>query len=151
SSSAFGRWAMLENGPTVRLVASSGRMEVSVHKLTAGQRFLIMLPDGELEVKGTRFVVVLEDHRTTELEVREGRVALRLYGQREVMLASGERWPVKTVDVPLPPPGPPVAAPATPRPATRPTAVTATPAAPATDRTLDDALAAFEAGDCSRA
>ena len=95
-----GRWEALESGPTVRLAAKSGRVEIAVHKLTTGQRFLVTLPDGELEVKGTRFVVTTAEERTLAVEVTEGRVALRLKGRPEVMLTAGERWPVSSTTGP---------------------------------------------------
>jgi TolA-binding protein len=67
-------------------------MSLHVEKLVPGQRFLAALPDGELEVRGTRFEIEVHDGSTTRVEVSEGAVALRLRGQSERRIAAGERW-----------------------------------------------------------
>lgn len=59
---------------------------------TQGHRFLLMLPDGEIEVHGTRFEVEVRDRHTRRLDVHEGLVALRLVGRNEQLLAAGSRW-----------------------------------------------------------
>lgn len=97
------RWHVQERGRATRLVCDAGKLTVSVHKLEPGQRFLISLPDGELEVRGTRFVIEVGEHRTQRLTVTEGRVVLRLFNRPEVLVARGEVW--------TPPEEPPVAAP----------------------------------------
>jgi hypothetical protein len=63
-----------------------------VAHLGAGQRFVLQLPDGELEVHGTRFVVNVQSGRTQGVDVSEGAVTLRLHGEPEQMLHAGERW-----------------------------------------------------------
>jgi TolA-binding protein len=83
---------VLERAATVRLAAGRGHFEIAVDKLHAGQRFLLMLPDGELEVQGTRFSVDTEDTRTRRVSVSEGRVALRLRGAAERILRAGDSW-----------------------------------------------------------
>jgi hypothetical protein len=86
-------WRTGDDGPTVRLDLQRGRFEIEVDKLGAGQRFLVDLPDGALEVRGTRFVLDLEDGVTRHVAVTEGRVALRLTGRGEVALSAGDAWP----------------------------------------------------------
>lgn len=89
-------WSSLSRQATVRLSLKSGRFEISVDKLSAGQRFLLELPDGELEVKGTRFIVEVHDAKTQRVDVHEGRVALRLRGESALLLAAGDTWPAVT-------------------------------------------------------
>jgi ferric-dicitrate binding protein FerR (iron transport regulator) len=87
-------WRTLEHGPKVRLAVTSGHFEIAVRHLTAGQRFMLELPDGELEVQGTRFVVEVDGRRTLGVEVLEGRVALRVRerGRALVTLGPGESF-----------------------------------------------------------
>ncbi|HYJ11813.1 MAG TPA: FecR family protein, partial [Polyangiaceae bacterium] len=73
-------WRQLSLGRAVRLQLERGGVLVTVRKLQAGQTFVIQLPDGELEVRGTRFTVEADGARTSRVAVEEGRVALRLVG-----------------------------------------------------------------------
>lgn len=99
------RWHVQERGRATRLVCEAGTLTVSVHELEPGQRFLIVLPDGELEVRGTRFVIEVSEHRTRRLTVSEGRVALRLFNRPEVLVAHGEVWtPPEELPVAVAPP-----------------------------------------------
>jgi TolA-binding protein len=90
-------WRTLERSSTLRLLAQRGRLEIAVDKLQPGQRFVVTLPDGELEVKGTRFVIDIAATATRRVQVSEGRVALRIDGQPERMLAAGEGWEAAAV------------------------------------------------------
>lgn len=83
---------VLERAATVRLAVGRGHFEIEVAKLHAGQRFLLMLPDGELEVQGTRFSVDAEAMHTRRVSVSEGRVALRLRGLAVRILSAGDTW-----------------------------------------------------------
>jgi hypothetical protein len=87
-------WSALERGSTLRLAAKRGHFELSVRHLGPLQRFILVLPDGELEVQGTRFVVDVDGTRTLGVVVEEGRVALRLRGsdRAPVLLRAGERF-----------------------------------------------------------
>jgi TolA-binding protein len=97
---------------------SSGRVAVHVEKLSHEQRFVMTLPDGELEVRGTRFIVEVKDGHTQRVEVTEGSVALRLPPVREELLRAGDHWSAPETapaGVPAPvaaPPVPPVVEPA---------------------------------------
>jgi hypothetical protein len=91
--SASGAWRIVEAGATMRLAVGAGHFELQVDKLFPGQRFLVELPDGELEVKGTRFVIDADAQATRRVLVLEGRVVLRLHGQEERVLVGGEVWP----------------------------------------------------------
>jgi hypothetical protein len=85
-------WLTVDRGPALRLALRRGQVTIAVDKLHAGQRFLVDLPDGELEVRGTRFVVDAEPGRTTAVTVLEGRVLVRFHGLPVVALGAGEAW-----------------------------------------------------------
>jgi ferric-dicitrate binding protein FerR (iron transport regulator) len=85
-------WRQLSAGRAVRLQLQRGAVLVSVGKLQVGQSFVIELPDGELEVRGTRFAVEADGAQTSRVAVEEGRVALRLVGSPELLLGAGQSW-----------------------------------------------------------
>jgi TolA-binding protein len=93
TASQGAEWRTQERRATLLLLsAKKGRFEVAVDKLRTGQRFLLALPDGEIEVQGTRFIVDTDGARTLSVHVLEGRVALRLRAHPPVVLAAGQRW-----------------------------------------------------------
>lgn len=165
------RWAVADAGPTTRLVLSAGTVRIDVAHLRRGQRFVLTLPDGELEVKGTSFVVRIVDGATDSVDVTSGVVALRVDGI-EHLLAAGAHWQraVRTASVAPPSAAPSsvpqagsVEAPARPVPSSptlsksalaKPLAAPAPPtsaAAPATTSDFVDGMQAFKAGDYERA
>lgn len=75
-----------------RVVLRSGSASFHVERVLPGARFLVALPDGEVEVRGTRFVVDVVDGRTRSVSVTEGVVAVRIGGVERVLRA-GESWP----------------------------------------------------------
>jgi hypothetical protein len=85
-------WQTIEAGAALRLRLRSGSFKLAVHKLTAVQRFVLELPDGELEVIGTQFGVIVEPEGTRRVEVAEGTVALRLRDALPISLRAGESW-----------------------------------------------------------
>lgn len=87
------RWHVARPGSSLRLALEQGTFTISVKKLKGNQRFALDLPDGELEVRGTRFTVRADAQHTLNVAVREGRVALRLAGHVETMLGPGDAWP----------------------------------------------------------
>ncbi len=87
-------WRTLEQSSTLRLSLSQGRFALVVRTLHRGQRFLLDLPDGELEVQGTRFVVHVADGHTQAVSVSEGRVALRIHNRTPFTLGAGQAWSV---------------------------------------------------------
>ena len=104
--------AVFTNRVNAGMVQSSlthGVASFHVSPLRPGQRFLLELPNGELEVHGTRFVVSVQKGSTERVEVSEGVVALRLHGEKELLLRAGEHWSTPSV-VPVTPPPPPAAA-----------------------------------------
>lgn len=91
-ASQQGRWHTTQRGRALRLALSKGIFTVEVGKLQQGQSFVLELPDGELEVRGTQFRVEVES-KTLRVEVHEGLVELRLRGQPELALGAGDAWP----------------------------------------------------------
>jgi len=89
---SHGVWSTEEVGATARIVLTQGSAAFHVHRLAPGQRFLVTLPDGEIEVRGTRFVVDVDRGRTRYLVVIEGKVAFRRDGAPEELLLGGQRW-----------------------------------------------------------
>jgi TolA-binding protein len=85
-------WSTTTTGGTVQVMLSDGTTAVHVEHLTHDQRFFVELPDGELEVRGTRFQLSVSERRTKHLEVSEGVVALRLLGQPQMVLMAGQQW-----------------------------------------------------------
>jgi hypothetical protein len=116
-------WQTIEEGAALRLRLGSGSFMLEVDKLTAVQRFVLELPDGELEVIGTHFGVRVEPEGTRRVDVTEGRVALRLRDAAPISLGAGESWtaereaeratapPSLPAAEPPPTPGPAAAAP----------------------------------------
>jgi TolA-binding protein len=85
-------WTTTATAGMVHVALSDGTTAVHVEHLGHDQEFLVELPDGDLEVRGTRFQVSVVDKRTRHLEVSEGVVALRLAGQPQVVLTAGQNW-----------------------------------------------------------
>jgi FecR protein len=87
-------------GGVVQSSMTRGVAAFHVEPLGPGQRFLLALPDGNLEVRGTRFVVMIERGKTQSVEVSEGTVALRMDGGAEMLLSAGQRWPAAAAERP---------------------------------------------------
>lgn len=89
-------WHVVDSSPSTRVALHAGTARFEVDHLRAGQRFVVVLPDGEIEVRGTGFVVRVAGS-TEEVSVDSGIVALRIGGS-ETLLSAGMRW-----SRPLPP------------------------------------------------
>ncbi len=149
--SAGAEWRTEEHGSTVRQRVTRGRVSFHVEKLDPRQRFLLGLPDGELEVKGTRFVVDVGETGTSEVSCSEGRVVLRLAAQPEIVLSAGESWRkadvAVTIEAETPSAGsiPQSSAPAVAKRASAPKRVEVAPPSPGAD--FVEAMSAFSEGD----
>jgi TolA-binding protein len=86
------QWHATQEGTITRVTLVEGEASFHVEHLAEGQRFLVTLPDGEVEVRGTRFVVLVDHGRTRRVQVTEGRVALRVRDVKERDLYAGEAW-----------------------------------------------------------
>jgi len=74
-----------------RVEFDDGSAALTVHPHT-GRRVLIELPDGEIEDLGTIFQLRVEDGRTQQISVTDGRIAVRLREQPPFSLGAGETW-----------------------------------------------------------
>ncbi|MEP6860221.1 MAG: tetratricopeptide repeat protein [Deltaproteobacteria bacterium] len=88
------------NGTDEVVRLHAGRISVAVSELPHGDRVRVAAKDGELEGEGTYEIAVTKDS-IREVWVKEGSARLRIAGQEEVFLASGQAWkaPVITADV----------------------------------------------------
>lgn len=136
-------WDVLERTTTLRLGIRSGRFDLAVDKLAPDQRFVLDLPDGELEVKGTHFRVEVSTGKTRRVSVSEGRVALHLRGHDPLMLGASESWTEAVAPEPTPPPIPSTS---TRRPAPSSDAPATTPRGTA-GQDFSKAMSSFNAGD----
>jgi hypothetical protein len=75
-----------------RASLTSGAAAFHVQRLTPAERFFLTLPDGEIEVRGTRFVVTVRGGHTDRVEVSEGLVMLKLRGDADRFLGAGQEW-----------------------------------------------------------
>lgn len=89
--SGAGQWTQ-ETIETTKVVSlRSGVVGFHVEHVKPNARFIVKLPDGELEVRGTRFIVDVKGEQTRSVTVSEGIVELRLkdYSGR---LIAGQQW-----------------------------------------------------------
>ncbi|HEY6462024.1 MAG TPA: zf-HC2 domain-containing protein, partial [Polyangiaceae bacterium] len=87
------RWSQQRAHGVERVTLEEGTLRVHVRPQRVGERFLVVLPDGELEVRGTTFDVRVVARVTLAVHVDEGVVELRLAGQPARRLTAGEDWP----------------------------------------------------------
>lgn len=93
------RWAVDREGADTQIALSEGSVSVHVAKLSTSQRFVLALPDGQIEVRGTRFVANVDQGRTRDISVSEGTVALHIASSEERILRMGESWSAELGDV----------------------------------------------------
>jgi hypothetical protein len=87
------RWSRTREDEVERVYLTAGALRVHVRPQQRGERFLVELPDGQLEVRGTTFQVVVTDGATSYVHVDEGVVELRLRGSEARLLGVGDSWP----------------------------------------------------------
>jgi hypothetical protein len=85
-------WARRPDGLIDRLKLERGEIAVRVKLLVPGSRFLVDLPDGELEVRGTTFRTIVVDGSTRGVVVTEGKVDLRLRGRPSIVVDPEHPW-----------------------------------------------------------
>ena len=88
-----GRYTRSVTGGVEVVSLERGSVAFAVRRLAAGERFLVRTRDAEVEVDGTRFHVVAEDHRLRRIGVIEGTVEVRYAGQ-VITLRDGETFEV---------------------------------------------------------
>jgi hypothetical protein len=89
---ADARWTQARHDGVERVTLDDGTLAVHVRPQRLGERFLVVMPDGELEVRGTTFEVTVAGGATTRVRVDEGVVELRLRGRDVVRLERGGAW-----------------------------------------------------------
>jgi len=148
---ASSRARVTELGAMQRFDLESGTLSAEVAKLPPGGRFVIGTADAEIEVRGTRFDVVVDPGVSacapfvrTRVVVHEGVVAVRFEGD-EVRLTAGSTWP--NCAPPPVPPVPPVPPPARIGHAHAPHAQSATPAGSGSPAAVVDSSTLAEQND----
>jgi hypothetical protein len=74
-----------------RVTLSEGTLDLTVRKLPASERFLVVTSDAEVEVRGTAFEVEAHGGHIARVGVTEGKVEVR-YRHTVAFVASGESW-----------------------------------------------------------
>jgi hypothetical protein len=86
-------WRTRSVGGTGRVELADGAARFSVERLGPNQRFLVALPDGELEITGrARFVAEVAFGRTSGVSSMAGDVVFRRREAPELVLHAGEGW-----------------------------------------------------------
>jgi hypothetical protein len=89
-------WTSEAAGAEIHVHLAAGQASFHVEHTRPGQRFLLQMPDGQIEVHGTRFRVAVRRGTTTLVEVSEGIVTVRVRGEPERRLHAGETWKATT-------------------------------------------------------
>jgi TolA-binding protein len=86
-------WTQTRAGSIERIVLTRGSLWLRVRHQTPSERVLVVVPDGEIEVRGTTFDVRVDDQsRTARVHVDDGVVSVRI-GHDEATVRAGETWP----------------------------------------------------------
>jgi TolA-binding protein len=110
------KWSQSRTEKVETVTLTEGELWMFVRKQAPDERFLVDTPDGELEVRGTTFHVLVHARSTRQVRVVEGLVALHLQGRPSLELAAGETWDIDAPEA-IPRPVPVAsAAPASPAP-----------------------------------
>jgi TolA-binding protein len=110
TASPAASWTQSREGAIERVVLLEGDATLRVHKQGVGERFLVVVPDGEIEVRGTTFEVSVRSGSTSRVHVDEGVVVVRVRGERTLQV--GDTWPrdeesASAPAAPVAPPAPP--------------------------------------------
>jgi TolA-binding protein len=113
------RFARAQFQPDEIVRLDDGEIELEIAPLHAGERFRVVAPDGEVEVRGTRFKVSVIDHHLTAVHVWRGKVEVRSSDGAQAILVPGDDWvraeqpvapaPAPASEIVAPPQPPPVA------------------------------------------
>jgi TolA-binding protein len=86
------QWRQVRQGTSELVTLADGDLSIHVRKQAAGERFIVDVPDGEIEVRGTTFEVGVRHGMTESVHVDEGVVVIRIRHREEATLRSGESW-----------------------------------------------------------
>jgi hypothetical protein len=90
--SSGARWTQVREVGLEQLRLDDGTLHVHVRPQQLGERFLVSLPDGEIEVRGTTFDVTVESGATRRVHVDDGIVELRLRDLPPRAVVGGDTW-----------------------------------------------------------
>jgi TolA-binding protein len=93
---AGAEWTSAVVASEVRAHLTAGAASFHVEHTRPGQRFLLQMPDAQIEVHGTRFRVEVRRGTTRRVQVSEGIVTLRRRQEPERRLRAGETWDALT-------------------------------------------------------
>ena len=94
----FAQFAFEHSQPDEIVRLHEGSIVVDVDPLHPGERFRVVVGDGEIEVRGTSFKVVAIGDRLRSVEVLRGLVSVRPQGADPVLLGPKESWKVPIAD-----------------------------------------------------
>ncbi len=100
------RYAVVSARPRETVRLWEGALTLEVDPLGPGERFVVEVGDGEVEVRGTKFAVVARADRLVRVEVTHGRVEVRPNGAAIVVLAAGQAWDAPAQESPAVPAAP---------------------------------------------
>jgi ferric-dicitrate binding protein FerR (iron transport regulator) len=100
------RYAVVSPGPRETVRLWEGALALEVDPLGPGERFVVEVGDGEVEVRGTKFAVVARADRLVRVEVTHGRVEVRPSGAALVVLEAGQAWAAPAQESPPMPAAP---------------------------------------------
>ncbi len=86
------RWSQSRDGNVEHVQLDDGSLLLHVRHQNSGERFLVDVPDGQIEVRGTTFSVVVSNGATSRIEVSEGVVSVRIRGGAEAAIRAGQNW-----------------------------------------------------------
>jgi hypothetical protein len=86
------RYAVVSPRPRETVRLWQGALALEVDPLGPGERFIVEVGDGEVEVRGTKFEVVARADRLVRVGVTHGRVEVRPNGAALVVLEAGQTW-----------------------------------------------------------
>lgn len=92
SAAPGARWQRQAQPHEVRVVVEQGELTLRIRRDDPSDRVAIVLPDGEIDDRGTVLTVAVTDGRTRSVRVAEGRVVLSLRGREALDLAAGQAW-----------------------------------------------------------
>jgi TolA-binding protein len=100
-------FVMASAPPDETLRLRGGTVEVQVDPLARGERFRVVVGDGEVEVRGTAFTVSAADDRLADVSVAHGRVEIRPRDRATAVLGAGQAWRARETAHAIAPPTPP--------------------------------------------
>jgi len=86
------RWLQVREDQVERVSLLGGEIRVRVRKQAPNERFIVEVPDGTVEVRGTTFDVRVLDGKTRKVHVVEGVVQVRVRAQSDATLTAGQDW-----------------------------------------------------------